>query len=604
LKDAAQKLIRLYGYFPVIEACVIGIAAGASALLLGAGINWLGSLRLFFCQNYPAMVVLPLFGLVGGVISGCMLLISPDTSGSGIPQVRAVLNRMNLPLDLRVAIAKLIGGTVALGSGLFMGREGPTVQVGAAIAGQLARWVPTTVESRRYLISAGAGAGLAAAFSAPIAGVVFVIEELLKEFKPAAVALCIVSCFSACLIEQHFGTPHKIVFHKASDQVILFAPDLLFLVILGISCGFLGSLFNRAILLLLRFFKYFQVPKPIKVGLAGLITGVIVAFLPDSLHDYAGARAMINSGTLSGDLVPVVFASFSSLTFIAYGSGAPGGLFAPSLSIGSSLGYMHGVAEQYWMGSGSTHMFAIVGMGAFFAAVSRAPLTAIVIVFEMASDFTLVPPLMIACVIASFVGDCCYKGGLYDLLMVWNGLHVRNPGEPSEAAGLFARDVMKTNFEKLESGTTQKDALEKIERLKVLSLSVVKKGKLIGVFIAAERPAGTDLESVTVDSAMATPPLAVAPHDSAEDMLFLFSRYKFPWLPVTDDSNNLIGVVWQKDLITATFPPVSAATDSSNNVDTGSNNVDAGSTDVDAGSTNVANADKNAEANKDPKIDS
>lgn len=554
MKGVAQKLIRMYGYFPVIEACVIGTTSGACALLLGAGINWLGSLRLLLCQSYPAMLVLPLFGLAGGLIAGCMLLISPDTSGSGIPQVRAVLNRMNLPLDIKVAIAKLIGGTVALGSGLFMGREGPTVQVGAAIAGQLTRWIPTTVESRRYLIASGAAAGLAAAFSAPIAGVVFVIEELLKEFKPAAVALCIVSCFSACLVEQHFGTPHKIQFRSETFQGVLNAPDVLFLIFLAIICGFLGSLFNRGILLLLRFFRSIQVPKPFKVGFAGLVTGMIVAFLPATLHDYAGARAMINSGTLERDLVPVVFGSFSALTFLGYGSGAPGGLFAPTLSIGSSIGYMVGEAERYWMHTGALHLFSLVGMGAFFAGVSRAPLTAIVIVFEMVSDFALVPPLMITCVIASFVGDCFYKGGLYDLLMVWNGLHLRNSDEPAEAVGVCARDLMTTKFDMVESGTTQKAAFDLLERTKTLSVSVVKNRKLIGVFIGADRPASTDLETVTVDSAMASPPLAVAPHDSAEDLLFLFSRYKFNWLPVTDDANNLIGVVWQKELIDSVFP--------------------------------------------------
>ncbi len=554
MKGVAQKLIRMYGYFPVIEACVIGTASGACALLLGAGINWLGSLRLLLCQSYPAMLVLPLFGLVGGMIAGCMLLISPDTSGSGIPQVRAVLNRMNLPLDVRVAIAKLIGGTVALGSGLFMGREGPTVQVGAAIAGQLTRWIPTTVESRRYLIASGAAAGLAAAFSAPIAGVVFVIEELLKEFKPAAVALCIVSCFSACLIEQHFGTPHKIVFRSETFQGVLNAPDILFLVVLAIICGFFGALFNRGILLLLRLFRSVKVPKPFKVGFAGLLTGAIVAMLPATLHDYAGARAMINSGTLEGDLVPIVFSSFSVLTFLGYGSGAPGGLFAPTLSIGSSIGYMVGEAERFWMHTGALHLFSLVGMGAFFAGVSRAPLTAIVIVFEMVSDFALVPPLMIACVISSFVGDCFYKGGLYDLLMVWNGLHLRNPDQPAEAVGVCARDLMTAKFDVVESGMTQKTALELLEKTKTLSVSVVKKGKLIGVFVGGDRPASTNLETVTVDSAMVTPPLAVAPHDSAEDLLFLFSRYKFNWLPVTDDSNNLIGVVWQNDLINSVFP--------------------------------------------------
>jgi len=548
------KFIRVFGYLPFLEACAIGTVAGVSAILLGQGINWLGSLRLFFCETMPPLLVLPLFGLIGGLLSGCMLMISPDTSGSGIPQVRAVLNRMSLPLNLRVAITKLIGGTLALGSGLFMGREGPTVQVGAAIAGQISRWIPTTVEHRRYLIAAGAGSGLAAAFSAPIAGVVFIIEELLKDFKPVAVTLAIVSCFSAFLVEQFFGTPHKLEFNNTTNG-ILTVNDLFFLVALGIICGFLGSLFNRCILLMLRLFKGVKAPKAIKVGFAGLMTGVIVALLPASLHDYAETRAMINSGALGVELVPIVFCAFSFLTFLAYGSGAPGGLFAPALSIGSAIGFMIGWVEQSWIGGGSTHLFALVGMGAFFAAVSRAPLTSVIIVFEMASDFALVAPLMLSCVIASAVGDMFYKGGLYDLLMVWNGLHLRNPGGESEVAkDLVARDVMTTEIKRLNSGTTQRDALNILDAEKADSLPVVKNGVLIGVFVAGERPAVGDPD-VTIDSVMITPPLSVAPHDSVEECLFLFSRYKFSWLPVTDRTDTLVGVVWQKDLVSSVFPP-------------------------------------------------
>lgn len=539
------------GYLPVIAACVIGIASGVAALALGAGINCLGSLRLFLCETNQALIVLPLFGLVGGLLSGCMLWIAPDTSGSGIPQVRAVLNRMSLPLNLRIAIVKLIGGTISLGAGLFMGREGPTVQVGASIAGQLSHWFPTSVEHRRHLIAAGAGAGLAAAFSAPIAGCIFVIEELLKDFKPMAVALTIVACFSAFFIEQTFGTPHRLQAHGIASSGVLTMQDLIFLILLGIASGFLGSLFNRGILLALRVFRKIPLAKPFKVGLAGLITGVVVALMPAALHNYAGTRAMIDAGTLSDSLVPVVFCAFSFLTFLAYGSGAPGGLFAPSLSLGSALGYMTGVAQQYWTGTGSIQLFALVGMGAFFAAVSRAPLTSIVIVFEMASDYTLVPPLMISCVIASAVGERFYKGGLYDLLMVWSGLHLeRTDGEDADSKR--ASDYMKTDFEKVESGSKIKDAVALLEVSQLNSVPVVKNGKLVGVFTAGTQLADGQ-DDITIESVMRTPPLAVSLQDSTDELLFLFARHKFKWLPVTNKSEDLIGIVWQRDLIDEVF---------------------------------------------------
>ncbi|MDZ4832848.1 MAG: chloride channel protein [Candidatus Melainabacteria bacterium] len=554
MKPPFPKLLRDSGVLPVLAACVIGLAAGASALLLGHGINALGSWRMELCQQYAPILVLPVIGLLGGLLSGLMVWIAPDTSGSGIPQVRAVLNRMNLPLDFRIAIVKLIGGTIALGSGLFMGREGPTVQVGAAIAGQFSRWFPTSIEQRRHLIAAGAAAGLAAAFSAPIAGVVFVVEELLKEFKAGAVALAIVACFSASLVEHVFGHPHKIVLVGEMNQGMTSSLDLLFVILLALTSGFFGALFNRGILLFLRMFKRVNVAKPFKVGFAGLITGLVVACLPLSLHDYAHTRALIDAGSLSENLVVVVFGAFSFLTLLAYGSGAPGGLFAPALSIGSALGYIAGTLESHFVSVAPLHMFALVGMGAFFAAVSRAPLTSIIIVFEMASDFAIVPPLMIACVIASAFGEHCYKGGLYDLLMVWNGLHLHRPGTSEESAGALASDFMDTKIEVLQSGTSLKDAKEMLDRLKRDGLPVVNKGKLVGVYIGSDRPADLEEDSaVTVDSIMVTPPLAISSQDTAEEILFLFARYQFSWLPVTDESDKLIGLVWQKDLIKSVF---------------------------------------------------
>src|SRR5262249_26597821 len=155
------RLPETESYIPMLESCIIGLTAGLSAVLLSAGVNWLGTLRVHLSNIASPSFALPAFGLVGGLVAGLLVeRVAPEASGSGIPQVRARLDRIVMPLDLRVALVKLLGGTIALGSGLFMGREGPTVQLGAALAAPLARWLPTTAEHKRQLIAAGAGAGL------------------------------------------------------------------------------------------------------------------------------------------------------------------------------------------------------------------------------------------------------------------------------------------------------------------------------------------------------------------------------------------------------------------------------------------------------------
>ena len=167
---------------PFIEAFFVGLAAGGSAVLLKFGVEWLGTLRLETANHYSLYIVLPAFGAIGGFLAGLLVdKVAPETAGSGIPQVKAALNRVRMTLDLRVAFAKLLGGLIVLGSGLFMGREGPTVQLGAAVAASLTRRGKNAVRYRRQLIAAGAGAGLAAAFNAPIAGVVLVFYEKLKD---------------------------------------------------------------------------------------------------------------------------------------------------------------------------------------------------------------------------------------------------------------------------------------------------------------------------------------------------------------------------------------------------------------------------------------
>ena len=166
----------------ILEAGLIGLLAGLAAVLLKQGIGWLGGWRVHLANEIPAWIALPVIGLVGGFLSGFLIeKFAPEAAGSGIPQVKAALGYVPIALNLRVAVVKIVSTILSLGSGLALGRQGPTVQIGAAIAGQVSLWIPNSPEYQRQLIAAGAAAGLAAGFNAPIAGVLFVIEELLHD---------------------------------------------------------------------------------------------------------------------------------------------------------------------------------------------------------------------------------------------------------------------------------------------------------------------------------------------------------------------------------------------------------------------------------------
>ncbi|HEY9758140.1 MAG TPA: chloride channel protein [Oculatellaceae cyanobacterium] len=591
---------------PFIEAFFVGLAAGTSAVLLKFGVEWLGKFRLETAVEYPSHIVLPLFGAVGGFFAGLLVdKVAPETAGSGIPQVKAALNRVRMTLDLRVAFAKLLGGLMVLGSGLFMGREGPTVQLGAAVAASLTRRGKNAVSYRRQLIAAGAGAGLAAAFNAPIAGVVFVMEELLKEVSAATILITLSACGGAALVVNI--TSHYSHLPKSELTVMpaVHLIDLPYLLLLGAVCAVMGCVFNASVIGSLNFYRRFKrIPVSIKVALAGLCTGFIVAALPPEFHNYSNMRMLVVTGHVNWLWVLIAFMEFFLLTLTAYGAGAPGGLFAPCLVLGGTLGYLIGMIEAAITGQGSPETMALVGMGAFFAGVGRVPLTAITITFEITASFVLVTPLMLACSLASFLGEKILPDSIYDRLMVWNGLNLRSQvtegGAEQESRKSFtlrAVDVMKYEADQTLTGTTTVEQALNLFRASTLrGLPVVDKGKLVGVITQTDLSSLIHMDNppanMLVKDIMSSRPVIVNPYDSLEEILFLFTRYKFTWLPVCDHAGRFIGIISQSDVVAALFTPEENPAAAANNRDSSSKK---------GGSNGVSDeSKKNLEISKQP----
>lgn len=422
------------GLIALLQALLIGLCAGAAAIAVKQGVGLIGQWRLLAAGSLPFHLGLPLVGLVGGLVAGLMVeRVAPESSGSGIPQVKSLLSGQAIALDMRVAATKFVGGTIALGSGLMLGREGPTVQVGAALAARLTGWLPASGKPGLDLIAAGAGAGLAAAFNAPIAGVLFVAEELLKDVSMPRIGYAILACFTAATVAQ---SGRAAIFEVGTTPSLsagaFMAGAIPFYIVLGGLAGALAALFNEGVLASLTLnFRRLRIPLAWRVAIAGLLTGLFMDCLPPAFHNYAELRHLIVGADLPGSAVATAFAVQFLLTLVAYGTGAPGGLFAPTLMLGASLGYLVGLVCQAATGQASPGAFAVAGMGAFFAGAIRAPLTAIVIIFEMTGDFALVLPLMISAATAAFVGERLSPGPLYDRLVAWG----RQPAAPQAGCG-------------------------------------------------------------------------------------------------------------------------------------------------------------------------
>ncbi|AFZ11777.1 Cl- channel voltage-gated family protein [Crinalium epipsammum PCC 9333] len=544
------------GRLAIAEACLIGLVSGLAAVLLKQSVGWLGSWRVYASMQQPPILVLPSVGLGLGLLCGWLLeRLGSESAGSGIPQVKAVLAQFPIALNLRVALVKLVASILALSSGLTLGRQGPTVHIGAAVAAQLSQWIPTSPDHRRQMIAAGAGAGLAAGFNAPIAGTLFVVEELLQDLSGLTLGTAILASFIGAVISRLLGGRNlDLNLELTNISSTFFAPEIPFYIVLGLICGFLGALFNNSILSSLAFYKRLSLSLPLRIGLAGFVSGCIIALLPISFRNNSGLREFLITGEASWEFAIIAFMAHFALTIIAYGSGAPGGLFNPALILGSAIGYLVGLSEYHLIEMSLPTSYALAGMGAFFSAVSKAPFTAIVIVFEITTDFNLVLPLMIACVVSYVVADKLAKGSLYQRLLESNGYKLPKEQLKNGAlAGLTAADLMQPQVETLSIKITLDEAIQAFSRSPHRGFPVVEDQQLLGIVTQTDLskattrqlPGDTQLEEI-----MTPKPISVGSNASLADVLYLLNRYQLSRLPVTE-GRKLLGIITRTDLIRA-----------------------------------------------------
>lgn len=553
-------LIRHPQRIAVFEATFIGLVSGLCAVILKRGVGWLGTWRVHTASEFPAWIVLPAVGLAGGWLAGWLVeRFAPEANGSGIPQVKAVLAKVPMALNLRVAVVKLLSGILTLGSGLALGREGPTVQVGASLASQFSRWFPTAPNQRRQLIAAGAGAGLAAAFNAPLAGVFFIVEELLKDFSSATLGTAVLAAFVGAVVSRLFGA-HGLDVNLLEDAPItnFSAAEIPLYVLLGLIAGVIGSLFNEGILASLSFNRdRLSLPLSWRVGLAGLFSGLIVAFLPMAFRNGSGLREVLTTGQANWQLAAIALIAQFFLTIIAYGSGAPGGLFAPVLVMGASLGSLMGSAAHLLFHVSAPVTYALAGMGILFSAVIRVPITGIVIVFEMTADFNLVLPLMIGSISAYLTGEVLSPGSLYDRLLEWRGVRLEEDA-PSKwvLAGVKASDVMANPVEVIHHDMALAKVVEAFSKSDHQGFPVVDQKKVIGMinqrdisdlayrFQSTKELSGDSEIGEYIDA----PPITADPDISLLKVLSLLDQHQINRLPIVKEQ-QLVGIITRSDII-------------------------------------------------------
>lgn len=404
------------------RAILVGLLVGLVAVGFRQSLLYAQQLRLLLVDlawEHPLWAPLPpiLLGACGAAIAVQLVRsFAPEASGSGIPHVKAVLYGSR-PMRRRVLPVKFLGGIAGIGGGLVMGREGPTIQMGAAVGHAVSRWMTVTPRESRTLIASGAGAGLAAAFNAPLAGLVFVLEEVQRDFSPTVFTAALVASAVADVVTRLL-LGQLPVFHVTSDAIPPLAAVPVALLV-GVLAAFAGVAFNRALVASLDTFAGLRW-KPWLVGAAvGAAIGAIGLFLPEVLGGGDRLVERILKGNFSFAALLGLFVLRFALTMASYGTGAPGGIFAPLLMLGSALGLAAGQLAAVAFPGTFEHpeAFAAVGMAAYFSAIVRAPLTGVVLMVEMTGNYGLVLPLMAASLSAYGIADYLKDRPVYEALL-------------------------------------------------------------------------------------------------------------------------------------------------------------------------------------------
>ena len=426
-----QRLLERRWLVVVLALALTGLGAAITGLLFTGGINLLRDWRLELLNEFPAWVVLPALGGFGGLVSGWLISnLAPAAGGAGITHIMGFLRHRAVPMGLRVGLVKLVAGIIAIGSGFPLGPEGPAVQMGGSVAWQMSRWLRAPAAFRRMIVAAGGGAGIAAVFSAPIGGFIYAIEELLHSARPVVLLLVLITTFSADTWADVLGflglNPGSsglsgttgFQLERAYTPLVKFLPiDLLYLIALGAVVGVLAELYTRYVLAMQRQGnRWFGDRLILRMTLSGLVLGCVYAALPDTFHNPSELKYLIGAGKADVGLALASFVVLFFSTGLAAGSGAPGGLFMPMLTLGGAIGLACGIWVEALTGHvPTTYVFA--GMGAFVAGGSHTPISAMFLAFALTKDLLILKPILVASLMSFLVARLFNPHSIYDRQM-------------------------------------------------------------------------------------------------------------------------------------------------------------------------------------------
>jgi len=537
----------------LVLSLLIGALAGLTVVAFIALTERLG-MRLYPVGS-PGWrrVIIP---VVGALAIGYLLYrYFPNARGSGVPEAKAALYAREGNISLRTVLGKFACTAATLASGIPLGREGPSVQVSAGIASVLGRWLGLSREKVKALIPVGAAAGIAAAFNTPMAAVLFALEEVVGDLHaPVLGSVVLASATSWVVLRLLLG--NNPLFHVPQYELV-HPLEFGIYAVLGIVGGFLSVAFTRLLLgmrkrflLLPRSTRWWQ---PVA---GGLLVGVMGWFVPQVLgvgYSYVGS-ALDGMMTLKLMLLLVVLKLFA--VTVSYASGNAGGIFGPSLFLGAMLGGAVGTVAHHLLPiyTAAPGAYALVGMGALFAGIVRAPMTSVLMIFETTRDYSVIVPLMIANLASLFISTRFQKLPIYQALARQDGIHLPSLKTREELRGRIVFQVRRTSMEILPSQMSVQNAVERTQASQFRSWLVEDEGSIVGVL------SRTTLETAVTNgkgeqTLMSLFDALDFPHVHADHPLHLalerMSKAHIDILPVVNraDIHKLEGIITLRDVL-------------------------------------------------------
>jgi len=550
-------------------AALVGVGVGVGAAALVTLIEWIQEFLLpFAIDEGRAWIFLT---VPTGLLFAWLIAkrFAPEVGGDGVPQAVAALEVQGGKMRARTIPFKILATSVTLGAGGSAGREGPIVQIGAAIGSVISNRFNLGEDQVRSLVAAGAGAGIGASFNAPIAGMLFALEVILSSFAARHMSAIVIASVTAAITTQTLIGEELAIrtgVYELGDvrELVLYAGLAVLVVAVGI-------LFLRLFGGIERFARARErslgLVRPVAAGV--LVAGLI--FLEPRV--FGTGQAVTNqflSGTLSEAWWALILLALAKVlaTSLTLSSGASGGAFMPSLFIGSALGTGFALlVEPVWgfstLNSGA---FAVVGMAAMFAVVGRAPLTAILLVFEVtgARDYQLILPLMLTATLATFLAERFHPDSIYSMALKNMGVSVRHTAEVDVLDTIDVSAVMTSPAVIAAPNDQLADVERRLNAAHSHGAPVVKDDRLVGVITISDiSRAGRAAASGRVDEAMTPRPATVTPATPVSRALERMAALGVGRLPVVAeaDPDQLVGMFRREDAVRAYHVALTAATD-------------------------------------------